>query len=186
MLSISKVRVSFREADGVRFPYVDIGCEDHGRPSFRLWVSSRLVKDVKDSSGNVRYILQFPVENAEIIRTEKGSIVLRPASCKITYNILVPCGYRGSSRLQVLTPADAVLYEYMYYESPRGNLGVSHGALVVAPMTEPLRIRWKRSGRLYGAPDEGITILYPDGREETLDDLPDGIDELNRLKELII
>ena len=32
----------------------------------------------------------------------------------------------------------------------------------------PLTYRWEKSGRLYGKPGEGTTIMYPDGNIEEL------------------
>lgn len=180
---VKRVNLKFKEAEGKQFFYVDMGWEDHGRPSFRLWVSGRLVqKETKDSQ--VYYFLEFPVLNAEITRTEKGTLVLRPAQDTVTYNVLIPCGYRGDSYLEVVSPEMAQVYLYEEYSSPRGNLGVSQGAIIVAPLGS-IKFKWERTGRLYGSAPTGITKLYPDGREETIDRIEDveDVEELSRLLE---
>jgi hypothetical protein len=186
---VDSIRVQYKEVDGTRFYYADVGSEVHGRYSFRLWISGRLVKQVVDKDGNVTYLVTFPVKDAAIVRTEKGTLVLRPVPGKVTHNILVPCGYRGTSSIQVDDMAGVEVYTYYVYESPRGNLGISTGALIVANDV-PVFVNWSRSGRLYGVPDKGVLILYPDGdtyeREacECLDGLPDR-EELEELKELL-
>ena len=179
---VKRLPLNYRETDGKQFFYVDIGSEVHGRPSFRLWVSGRLVqKETKDNQ--VYYFLEFPVLNAGIARTEKGTLVLRPAQDNVTYNVLVPCGYRGGSSLEVVSPEMAQVYLYEEYSSPRGNLGVSQGAIIVAPLGS-IRVRWERTGRLYGSVPTGITELYPDGREETIDRVEDS-EDLNELSQLL-
>ena len=181
MLLVKRLSLNYRETEGRQFFYGDIGSEAHGRPSFRLWVSGRLVqKETKDSQ--VYYFLEFPVLNAGIVRTEKGTLVLRPLEDSITYNVLVPCGYRGGSSLEVVNP-DAQMFLYDEYSSPRGNLGVSQGAIIVAPLGS-IRVRWERTGRLYGSAPTGITKLYPDGREETIDRVED-VEDLNELGQLL-
>jgi len=57
------------------------------------------------------------------------------------------------------------LYCFDIYESPQGSLGVSAGALILTP-EKKLTVRWEKTGRLYGAPESGTTLLYLDGREE--------------------
>jgi len=161
---------------GEKFPYVDVGSEDHGRKSFRLWVSHKLIKkkDEKD-------IIEFPM-NAMIIKTEKGSLILKPSENHITHNIFVQCGYRGSSSFKILEPQVEQICEYRVYESPRGNCGISHGALVTIPKGSVLKYKWKRTGRTYGNPTEGIRIVLENGEEKDFEDVPDGLEALDELK----
>jgi len=182
MLLVKRLSLNYRETEGRQFFYGDIGSEAHGRPSFRLWVSGRLVqKETKDSQ--VYYFLKFPVINAGIVRTEKGTLVLRPAQDTVTYNVLVSCGYRGSSSFEVVSPEMTQVYLYEEYSSPLGNLGVSQGGIVVAPLGS-IKFKWERTGRLYGSAPTGITKLYPDGREETIDRVED-VEDLNELGQLL-
>jgi len=174
-----KIKVNFREDEtGKRYPFLDFGSELHGRKSFRLWVSGRLLQ--RDEEGN--YFVVFPVRKAKIERTQKGSLVLRPSESMMVYNILVQCGYRGHSYFEILSEfSDSDIFRYEVYESPRGSLGVSEGALVNAPDGEPLKYRWKRTGRLYGKPSEGITIMMPSGEEKPFEEVPDGLEALQEL-----
>ena len=180
--------VSYKEADGAKFWFLDLGAESHGRTSFRLWVSHKLVqsREEEDWRGEkiLKNFLTFPLE-ATITKTQKGGLVLKPAKNEFVYDILVECGYRGSSSFQVLSPAEFTVYSYYIYHSPRGNCGVSDGALVHVPSDDPLKIRWEKTGRLYGGPGQGVEIYYPDGRVEGLEMLCDGLEEVEELKGLI-
>src|SRR5690606_32106376 len=96
MLLVRRLPVEYKETEDKKFFYTDVGSETHGRSSFRLWVSGRLVqKEVKFNRDF--YFLEFPVVNAGIVKTEKGTLVLRPMPGSVVYNVLVPCGYRGGS-----------------------------------------------------------------------------------------
>jgi hypothetical protein len=54
----------------IELPYIGVGSEGHGAPSFRLWVSKRLLADGRKS-------ISFPI-NATIIKTGGGHLVLLP------------------------------------------------------------------------------------------------------------
>lgn len=164
--------------DGI-FYYADIGSEGHCRPSFRLWVSGRLV--TQDERG--KDIVVLPVK-AVISQTAKGSWVLRPSEEHLTFYVGIQCGYRGSSSYEFLTPV-AVSVPFEVWHSPRGNLGVSSYALVsVSAADMPLKYRWSRTGRLYGSLPSGVTIVAQDGTETSLDGIEDGLEDLEELKSL--
>lgn len=183
MLLVRRLPVKYKEAEDKKFFYLDVGSETHGRPSFRIWVSGRLVqREVKFNRDF--YFLTFPVLNAGIVQTEKGTLVLRPMpDDSVVYNVLVPCGYRGGSSLKVVSPEKAQVYRYEEYESPLGNLGISQGGIVVAPGS--IKVQWERRGRLYGEAPRGVTTIYSEGREETVDLVEDvgDLDELGQLLE---
>ena len=177
---MTKEYVEYKEDErGRKFPFVDMGSEIHGRTSFRLWVSGRFVH--KDSDGDA--IITFPVQNAQIEKTTKGSLVLRPHDSSTVHDIFVPCGYRGDATFKVLEPdiLEDDIFEYSEYHSERGSLGIDEGALVNCPAGVPLKYRWERSGRLYGSPGEGVTIITPDGRKYEIDELPDGLEAIEEL-----
>ena len=138
------------------FYYLDIGSEDHGKPSFRLWVSSKLITE-SDIYEN-REVVKFPI-SALIHKTEKGNYVLRPDNEVTTFDILIHCGYRGRSEIEVVGNNDEQRMFYFVYESPRGSCGVSTGVLVSTK--KEVEIRWARSGRLYGRDSEGRCKLIP-------------------------
>ena len=174
---MTKEIVKFKEDEnGNKYPFIDVGSESHGRKSFRLWISGRLLE--KNGEGN--YVVTFPLRNAKVERTEKGSLVLRPSRDTMVYNIFVPCGFRGDSTFEILSEHLEV-FKYCMYRSPRGSLGISVGALVNAPDGKPLKYRWERSGRLYGSSPEGITIVMPNGEKRDFEEVPDGLEALEEL-----
>jgi len=194
------MKVAFRENErGRKFPFVDIGSETHGRISFRLWVNKRFIQPhivnnhaIYDEKTERWYNIKnfqdgfeivFPIHDARIEKTSKGSLVLRPCKGSTVYNIMVPCGHRGGAGIDVLSPpvSDDDVFRYQEYRSARGNLGIDEGALVNCPTNVPLKYRWRRTGRLYGAPAEGVTIIMPDGTEKELDMLPDGLEAIEEL-----
>jgi len=175
-----KIGVEFRvDEKGNKYPFVDVGSETHGRKSYRLWVSGRLVTE-----ENGKHYLELPVLDAKIERTPKGSLVLRASNGWRVENIFVACGFRGYSEFEILEPQDVDVFGYKHYHSPRGNLGISNAALVNVPRAAVLKYRWKKSGRLYGAANEGINIIMPDGDERPFEDVPDGLNALAELKEV--
>lgn len=174
------MEVSFRaDENGKKFPFVDVGSEAHGRKSFRLWVAGRLVVESETSSPHI----SFPVKG-KIEKTGKGSLVLRPSEDHVTHNVFIRCGYRGGSRISILSPEGAQSWEYAIYSSQLGSTGVSSGMLVSLPSTLPLKYKWERTGRLYGGESEGITIVMPDGSSQAFEAIPDGLEALDELKEL--
>jgi len=170
--------VSFREDEqGRKFPFIDLGSEDHGRPSFRLWIAGRLVSRGRNND----YVVRFPVRGAKVEVTEKGNRVLRPTEGWIVYDVYEECGYRGKSRIMVLAPGSAEIHYYAVYRSPRGNLGISEGALVCVPEEATLKYRYERTGRTYGAPQEGVVIVNPEGERKEFDWIPDGLAAIEEL-----
>ncbi len=172
---MSRISIKFNEYDGKKFYYADFGSETHGRTSFRLWVSSKLVQ--KDNETGKEYI-EFPLK-AVIIETEKGTKVLKPSSDTFVFDIFVPCGYRGGSNYEILSDTISE-HRYYMFESPRGNLGVSVGGLIVTKQ-DKIKIKWNRTGRTYGTPAKGYRMYYYDGRVEEIDNL----EEMDDLKELL-
>jgi len=170
-----KFGVNFKETPDGLFPYLDIGRETHGRISFRLWVSHKLIDEGK---------IVFPLK-ATIVRTEKGSFVCKPSDDYLVHYIVVPSGFRGSSSLEVIRPDNAEVYPFLIYHSPRGHLGISQGALIVVLASEKVYVKWRRTGRLYGDPGEGILVIDTDGKYYQLEHVANGLEEIERLKELI-
>lgn len=140
---------------------MDIGREDHGRPSYRLYVDKALLPETEE--------LEFPIAGAKIERVE-NVLVLRPAQGWYTYDVFVRSGYRGRSDFTLLSPGEQ--FPYRQYRSQRGSLGISGGALVCSK-EDSVTYKWERTGRLYDEFDVGITILYSDGRREEYAGMPD-------------
>lgn len=171
--------VHWSEGPMGRFPYINVGSETHGRPSFRLWVSERLIGKVHSQDA-----VFFPCR-AKIHVTERGTRVLKPSTDHVTYVVGKECGYRGMSSFQVLMPMGVETFEFTVYHSPLGKTGVSRYALAVVSPPERIVFQWERSGRTYGMPYKGVTCITPDGEVQELGDLEDGLDEVGKLTELL-
>lgn len=165
-----KKKVEFKvDENGNKYPFVDIGSEIHGRRSFRLWVSGKLV----EKKDGYEYIC-FPMRG-RIEKTRKGNLVLKPSNDTTVYYTVVEAGYRGESCLEILSP-DCKVFRFKEYRSPRGSLGISEGALIVSPNV-PVKFEWSRTGRLYGKKESGVTIITPEGERKIVDD-----EELEEIK----
>lgn len=171
--------VAFRELEGKRFYFTEIGRGRHYKPSIRLWVSKAFVKEIDEE----RYRIEFPVENGRIFRTEKGTLVLRPQNGWKVHYIYVECGFRGSSSIEILEPTDAEIFKFQNYHSQKGSLGVSEGMLVNVLENQIIKYSWSRSGRLYGKPSKGICVVMPDGSEKGIEDV--NHDELKELESML-
>jgi hypothetical protein len=172
-----KIRAQKKEVEGKTFYFLPIGSEVHGRPTFILWVSSRLVQ--KDNESNTEFV-EFPIAGAKINKTEKGTLVLKPEKGWNVFCIFKGCGYRGHSEIEIFPlPDSSEVFWFEEYSSPRGNLGVSTGA-IVSTTADKVVWRWKRTGRLYGDAPKGVTISHIDGTEQVLEDIED-ISELSEL-----
>jgi hypothetical protein len=173
-----KIYIGKRIIDEKKFFVECWGSECHGKPSFLLWINRKLVK----IAGDKEYII-LPCKDAKIIKTEKGNLVLRPCVGWHVFKVGVECGYRGESWFEILDPTDCEIFEYKVFHSPLGSLGISRYGLVNSPSPK-IKVKWTRSGRLYGAPSEGITIYYNDGRTEEIAGIQDGLESLKELEEL--
>lgn len=168
------MKVEYREDEkGQKFPFVDVGSENHGRSSFRLWVASRLLTKNKEGIDE----LVFPVRNAKITKTEKGSFVMRSTEGFMVHDVFVHCGYRGSSSLKIIEPMDIGTdsFPYCVYSSQTGSLGTSNGALVNVLLGKMLKIQYHRSGRRIDQPD-GIMLFLPSGEIKEIEGIVEGED----------
>jgi len=166
---------------GKKFYYITMGYETHGKPSFRLWVSPKLIKE--DEKG-WRYV-QVNGSERRIFKTEKGNYVLKPARGWNVFRVGWECGYRGSSEYEILTPLeeDELVLPYYEYRSPRGSLGVSEYALV-STKKDRLKVLLTRTGRTYGAPKKMyVEYSFDENGEQIETELPPEEDE-ELLKEL--
>ena len=167
--------VKVKEVDGdLRFYYIEVGKKQYFKTHRIVWVSPSLL--TKNQKGED--VVKFPLR-ARIVITEKGTIKLVPSDSHTTYDVFVPCGYRGEARLEIVDPVPEVKVDYVQYESERGSLGVSAGVLATVTGEAPIKVRYQRSGRLYGAPSQGFMIYLPNGKSE---DLEADIDDLEDLK----
>jgi len=162
MLKVRIPALSVKEVDGRRFYYADFGSETHGRTTFRLWVHHSLV--AKDEEGNA--YLEPGTEGRVFQGKHPKTKILRPSPERWIVVVYCPCGYRGSATITPTTPGVEAV-KFWEYRSPRGNLGISEGAILVVPANhDAVTVHWERTGRLYGAEPEGTAIVHKDGRIE--------------------
>ena len=174
-----KMYVSEKTAEGQTYYYCHIGSERHGRPTYTMWVSKSLLQ--QDEQG--RLYLEFPVKGCDIRQGKKESTLILKHGGLNLYHFVIECGYRGNSHIdEISADAEDVQTFYFYeYASERGSLGVSQGVLVLTKAPK-IKIKWYRSGRLYGKPSNGITVLYSDGKVENLEGIEE--EDLEELKEV--
>ncbi len=143
-------------------------------PSKKIWVSSHLVQKELEEGKEVEFI-EFPLKNASIKQTEKGTLVIKKGANNVFY-YTVKCGYRGSAEAEI--KGDVVNQVYIpHYRSPRGNLGISAQYFIETP-EDKIRVDWHKTGRLYGQPNHGSCYLTLDGGEICVDGDVDEIKEL--------
>ena len=172
-IEILELGIDEKEADGIKFYYTEIASS---RASFRVWVNPSYYRNELEKNLKNKYLLGV-FRNARIEKTAKGNYVIKRGTNNIFF-IRVKCGFRGSSQIEVLSnPINVV--EFAYKHSPNGNLGVSACAMIETA-EDFVKIQWKRSGRLYGAPDKGISIVRVNGSIESVDNLVE-----DEIKEII-
>jgi len=171
--------VSEKTAEGQTYYYIYVGFETHGRPTYTMWVSKSLLQ--QDEQG--RLFLEFPVKGCDVRQGKKESTLILKHGGLNLYQFVIECGYRGDSHIdQIITEEPFQTFYFEEYASERGSLGVSEGVLVLTRANK-IKIKWHRSGRLYGKPACGITVLYSDGRVEQLSDVEE--EDLAELQEEI-
>jgi len=162
---MEKIFLSQKEFEGKKLNYFTLGRGEYYKPVWTIWVSNNILK--RDEDGNA--YIEIPMRNCQIVEI-KDNLVLKEGN----YNMFifeVECGYRGEAEiLEIKTDADHESFFYDIYESERGNLGISAGAIILTT-ADKVKIKWKRNGRLYGKASNGITILYIDGKTETIEDV---------------
>jgi hypothetical protein len=158
-----KVYLEKKTVDGKEFFYLPLG---ERRDQFIiLWVSSVFVKT--DEKGH--HYIEFPVENCTLKKGKGRGLILKPGD-KHLYKVLIPCGYRGRGYINEVSSGgddNPEIFKFSEFRSPRGNLGIDAGALILTS-ADKVKVFWSKTGRLYGAPDHGIKVLYLDGRVEEL------------------
>jgi hypothetical protein len=172
-VEILEINIQEKEAEGVKFYYVDISSS---RANFRVWINPNYYKNELEGKLKNRYMIGI-LRNARIEKTSKGSIVVKKGNNNIFF-IRVKCGFRGDSEFKVLSSAVNVI-EFGYKHSPNGSLGVSACGLVETA-EDHIKLEWKRSGRLYGEPSKGISIIKVDGTIQKLDGI-----KTEEIKEII-
>jgi hypothetical protein len=164
--------VNFKESDGKKFYYfIPVHLYGDNR---KVWISSKFVKFDEEFD---KYIIDFPLKNATLAMTEKGTRKIVQGASTIVA-LRVEGGYRGDVAVKVRTP-NVKFWEIIEYESPRGNLGENKILFIEFTEEEKIQIEYKKTGRLYGKAARGVIEVYRDGRIIDLEELPEEIDDLD-------
>jgi hypothetical protein len=125
------------------FYFIEIHHDIHSREIFRLWIHPYFIH--KDEEG--KEYVEFPLENAKIEITEKGSFVLRRKQGWIVWVIEWRSGYRGSANVEVLGDGVEVIKKIKVLHSPLGNLGETELVFFNIPQNVKAKVICKRTGR---------------------------------------
>jgi len=140
----------------------------HNHIVTKVWVNKKFVHP-NEADGEV----EFPVQNARVIRTEKGALVLRPSDEGWVALIQERSGYRGSADFSLEGDFEIVA-EGKEYHSPRGSLGETAWALVNVKGPEIL-VHVSISGRRVSKGEYSYK-LYSDGKKLNLEE--EGLEQL--------
>ena len=153
------------------YRYIELRGGSHERYTLRIWVSNKIKLTPTEVEGEM--VLDFPITNAYITKTPKGSLVLHPGDGTVFF-YQCSSGYRGGASVDVINGGE-IIGDIHRYHSPRGSLGSTHCVFINGgPVVE---VRWHRSGRRVDQ-HTGVVRLTADGNVEEVIDDPDVCDLL--------
>jgi hypothetical protein len=170
-VEILEVSVKVKESEGTKFYYIEV---EDSRSAHRIWINPSYHK--KELEKLERKYFNSVFRNSRVEKTSKGNLVIKQGSNNV-FLVRVRCGYRGSSEFEVLSNVLSV-HKFDFKHSPNGALGISEVGLIETP-EDFVKIQWRRSGRLYGEPSKGISVIKIDGSIESINDIvEEEIDEI--------
>ena len=157
-MSELKVKVDFRDNkypffDSKSLNITDIGDRMRGRV---IYISSRFIRN-EENEKFIRFEKISPIvaklENAKIVKTEKGTLVIKYEPNSKLYVIEIPSGYRGDANVKILS---GECFETEILRSQRGSLGeVKH-----VWCNSNAEIQYKISGRTRTAGYSSLERLF--------------------------
>jgi hypothetical protein len=157
------------ELCGVEFPAT--------KEEFETYNYSYHYSSTHTEKGEVYAGLSFPIIGAKIHRTEKGSLVLRPAEPNHWVALVSQkSGYRGTASIDVeaVNGSVEIVAAGKEYHSPRGSLGETAWALVNVN-AEKVKVSAKITGRRVSNPSFSY-LLLPTG--ETIEEIEKDVEKL--------
>ncbi len=148
---MDKLKVKIELRDG-KYPYfmdknLDLTEVGDREKSYPIYISARLVKN----ENNEQYVefnrvneFTAKLMNAKMVRTEKGTMVIKHEPNSTLYVIELPSGYRGSVETKIL---NGECYESVILRSPRGSLGEVKHLYCNYINDKPIGIQYQISGR---------------------------------------
>jgi len=140
------------------FKFVSIRHNVHDYRQLKIWVNNRIHMTPTEIEG--KFVLEFPIEKAEITKTQKGLFVLRPAKGNVFFHS-IGSGYRGSANLECGKNCEEVT-KIWSLASGRGALGEICLGFYNSKFKN-CEIKWYRSGRRVDQ-TEGVVCLTLDGK----------------------
>lgn len=128
------------------FKYVEFVSGSHNNKSQKLFIRNLAPFVNPDKSD----ILNFPVYNSTIYKTDKGGNVLIPSPSFVTHLFEVKSGYRGSANItSILQDGDYVFpaISGKSYHSPTGSLGETVFICFSVHYKIPVTITYNVTGR---------------------------------------
>lgn len=145
------------------FKFIEFRYDSHDHKTLRLWLNNLIDTVTKDS----KEFVQFPINDAKIHRTDKGTYVIRPSVGYHIYLVEIDSGYRGNAKIESVNNIDMVI-RFEQFHSGQGNLGITACALVNG--SDYIDVEWQRSGRRIDKTN-GVTRYHSNGStSEALDD----------------
>ena len=149
------------------FMFMSIRHDTHDYRELKIWINNRIYITPTENDG--KFVLEFPIEKAEITKTQKGSFVLRPAKGNVFFYSL-NSGYRGSANLECGKNCEEVA-KIWSLASGRGSLGETCLGFYNSQF-ENCEIGWHRVERRVDQ-TEGIISLSLDGQIKEIDEDPE-------------
>lgn len=147
------------------FKFISIKHDRHDHKELKMWINNKI--HITPTEEEDKYILEFPVEKAQIFKTEKGSFVLKPDKGNVFYHS-VKSGYRGSSNLEVEKDCELIT-KVWEFASQTGSLGDTTHAFFNSKLNK-IEIRWFRSGRRVDQTEGVVRLTLGGSVEELIDD----------------
>jgi len=174
-----KIEVNLKDG---KYPYIDdkvVSLTTHSGVRGRLiYLSSRFING---NTVTLKRLNEFvaKLDNAKILKTEKGTLVIKHEDGSTLYLIEIPSGYRGSVDSEVVK-GDCQITEVLV--SPRGSLGeIKHvwcngnSAIKYKITGRTSTVGYGRLREMYGENLEG-TVIVEEGKVSVVFD-----EELDKL-----
>jgi len=165
--------------DGKQLFYVDFG-DNFVRgsdPQLRLWIDKSFL-----TKENNKWFVEFPIRNCDVIEMEnKKDLIIKHGDSNLFYFYIVPGG-KGKSVIDSID-IDQSYKVFMFTDDDIDRMTTSKGIIILTKANR-VKLKWHRDGDFYdlkywlknGSIDslgynllpEGITLLYSDGKIETI------------------
>ena len=150
--------------DGKQLFYVTFGYKwwQESEIQLRLWIDKSFLTEEDN-----KWFVNFPIMNCDVIQLDnEKDLVVKPGELNLFY-FLVAAG-NGSGAKSVIESIDTEQPYQIFKFTIEQDGPTSTGALILT-RSNKVKIKWHRDGDLKADQlSEGITLLYVDGRIETI------------------